>query len=74
MPWGGIVFIMNAIPDAIGRFGLIVRVGGQWRVRNVPYPIDTYLITADVETHEIVIRTTNKKYFKVTALPLLVTA
>ena len=24
----------------------------QWRVRNVPCPIETYLVTADVETHE----------------------
>jgi hypothetical protein len=34
----------------------------QWRVRNLPYPVDTYQITIDDATQEIVIRTTNKKY------------
>ena len=32
----------------------------QWRVRNLPYPIETYDVTCDPE-HNIVIRTTNKK-------------
>ena len=33
-----------------------------WRIRNLPYPIDTYALSA--EDRHIVIRTTNKKYFK----------
>lgn len=33
-----------------------------WRVRNLPYPIDTYVIT--IEGRNIIIRTTNKKYYK----------
>lgn len=33
-----------------------------WRIRNLSYPIDTYQLS--VEDRNIVIRTTNKKYFK----------
>jgi hypothetical protein len=36
----------------------------QWRIRNLHYPIDTYQISVDHATQEIVVRTTNKKYFK----------
>lgn len=36
----------------------------QWRVENLPYPSSTYTITADAEKHQIVIRTSNRKYFK----------
>jgi len=36
----------------------------QWRVRNMPYPKETYQVTADDEKNQVVIRTTNKKYFK----------
>eukprot|EP00347_Sterkiella_histriomuscorum_P010679 403375340 len=36
----------------------------EWRVRNLKYPKETYQITVDHNTQEIVIRTTNKKYFK----------
>eukprot|EP00291_Cryptomonas_curvata_P006635 CAMPEP_0172199744 /NCGR_PEP_ID=MMETSP1050-20130122/28873_1 /TAXON_ID=233186 /ORGANISM="Cryptomonas curvata, Strain CCAP979/52" /LENGTH=139 /DNA_ID=CAMNT_0012876831 /DNA_START=87 /DNA_END=503 /DNA_ORIENTATION=+ len=41
----------------------------QWRVRNVPYPADTYEVTADLERQEVVIRTKNKKYFKRLCVP-----
>lgn len=33
----------------------------QWRVRNLPYPQDTYSVTVEVAERKIVIRTTNKK-------------
>ena len=36
----------------------------EWRVRNLKYPKDTYQISVDHNTQELVIRTTNKKYFK----------
>lgn len=36
----------------------------QWRVRNIPYPAQVYNITVDEEKNQIVIRTSNKKYFK----------
>ena len=32
----------------------------QWRIRNLPYPIETYNVTCDPEQN-VVIRTTNKK-------------
>jgi hypothetical protein len=36
----------------------------RWRVRQIPYPADVYRITVESEKNQIVIRTTNKKYFK----------
>jgi len=40
----------------------------QWRVRNLPYPKEVYEISVDQEKNQVVIRTTNKKYFKVKTL------
>eukprot|EP00054_Salpingoeca_dolichothecata_P000656 m.17249 g.17249 ORF g.17249 m.17249 type:complete len:196 (-) comp11089_c0_seq1:24-611(-) len=34
----------------------------EWRIRNLPYPLDIYQLT--VENEQLVLRTTNKKYFK----------
>lgn len=36
----------------------------QWRIRNLPYPADVYSVTIDHEKQQIVVRTSNKKYFK----------
>eukprot|EP00759_Apiculatamorpha_spiralis_P044637 PhF_6_TR41586/c0_g1_i1/m.63016/K20800/DPCD; protein DPCD len=36
----------------------------EWRVRNLPYPKETYDVSVDLEKQQIVVRTTNKKYFK----------
>ena len=36
----------------------------QFRVRNLPYPQETYSVQVDPDQRQIVIRTTNKKYFK----------
>lgn len=36
----------------------------EWRIRNLPYPIETYSVTADPENKCIIVRTSNKKYFK----------
>ena len=36
----------------------------EWRIRNLKYPKDVYNISIDHNTQEIVIRTSNKKYFK----------
>ncbi|XP_033113405.1 protein DPCD-like [Anneissia japonica] len=36
----------------------------QWRIRNLPYPVDTYSITVDQEQRCCIIKTTNKKYYK----------
>jgi len=36
----------------------------QWRIRNLPYSADVYSVTVDHEKQQIVVRTSNKKYFK----------
>merc|ERR1719395_29791 len=36
----------------------------QWRIRNLPYPVEVYSVTIDEEKQQIVLRTSNKKYFK----------
>lgn len=42
-----------------------------WRVRNIPYPLETYDITVDAVEQQIVVRTSNKKYFKRLEVPAL---
>ncbi|XP_013117464.1 protein DPCD [Stomoxys calcitrans] len=41
----------------------------EWRIRNLPYPIDVYDVKADPEKKAIVVRTANKKYYKVIPIP-----
>ncbi|KAK2151642.1 hypothetical protein LSH36_356g06029 [Paralvinella palmiformis] len=41
----------------------------QWRIRNLPYPIETYQVTVDAENRTITIRTSNKKYYKRFSIP-----
>ncbi|EDV20765.1 uncharacterized protein TRIADDRAFT_31259 [Trichoplax adhaerens] len=41
----------------------------QWRIRNLPYPLDNYSITVDDEKRQLVLRTKNKKYFKRISIP-----
>ncbi|XP_060082437.1 protein DPCD-like [Ylistrum balloti] len=36
----------------------------QWRIRNIPYPLQVYSVTVDDDKHKLVIRTSNKKYYK----------
>ena len=36
----------------------------EWRIRNLPYPKETYLVEMDNQKQQIVLKTTNKKYFK----------
>ena len=40
-----------------------------WRVRNVPWPAETYSVT--VEERDVVLRTSNRKFFKRLKLPEL---
>ncbi|XP_063826624.1 protein DPCD isoform X2 [Ostrinia nubilalis] len=47
------------------------RVNLEWRIRNLPYPIETYSISANNDERCIVVRTTNKKYFKKLQVPEL---
>ncbi|CAH8437603.1 unnamed protein product [Schistosoma turkestanicum] len=39
----------------------------QWRIRNLPYPLDVYKVS--VEDENILLRTTNKKYYKKFSIP-----
>ena len=41
----------------------------QWRIRNLPYPADVYSVLVDHEKQEIVVKTSNKKYYKRIQVP-----
>ncbi|XP_055845758.1 protein DPCD [Episyrphus balteatus] len=43
----------------------------EWRIRNLPHPIETYQVTADETKRAIIVRTTNKKYYKTIEVPEL---
>lgn len=47
------------------------RVNLEWRIRNLPYPIETYCIKANNEEKCIILSTTNKKYYKKLQIPEL---
>ncbi|CAG9562451.1 unnamed protein product [Danaus chrysippus] len=47
------------------------RVNIEWRIRNLPYPIETYSIKANNEDKCIIISTSNKKYYKKLEVPEL---
>ena len=36
----------------------------EWRIRNLPYPKETYTIEIDHNKQEVVLKTSNKKYYK----------
>lgn len=40
----------------------------QWRIRNLPYPLETYSVTCDPDQN-IIIKTSNKKYYKKFRIP-----
>ncbi|XP_053407479.1 protein DPCD-like isoform X2 [Mercenaria mercenaria] len=40
----------------------------QWRIRNLPYPLDVYNVTCDPDQN-IIIKTSNKKYYKKFRIP-----
>eukprot|EP00128_Syssomonas_multiformis_P009008 Colp12_sorted_trinity150504_noHs@22642 len=44
----------------------------QWRIRNLPYPIDVYSVTVNTEEKVIIVRTSNKKYYKKFNIPDMV--
>ncbi|KAH8408733.1 hypothetical protein KR215_011764 [Drosophila sulfurigaster] len=41
----------------------------EWRIRNLPYPLNVYNVSAEPDLHAIVVRTSNKKYYKVIPVP-----
>ncbi|XP_068149636.1 protein DPCD [Drosophila tropicalis] len=43
----------------------------EWRIRNMPYPLDVYSVKAQAEKRAIVVSTSNKKYYKVISVPEL---
>jgi len=43
----------------------------EWRVRNVPYPPGTFSVEINSEERKVVVRTSNKKYYKKFAIPEL---
>lgn len=41
----------------------------QWRIRNLPYPPEVYSVGVDHEKQQVVVRTSNKKYYKRIDIP-----
>lgn len=41
----------------------------QWRIRNLPYPKDVYSVSVAQKERCIIVRTTNKKYYKKFSIP-----
>jgi hypothetical protein len=58
---GGLFGVSNSNPSFHARD---TAEAWEWRVRNVPYAKEIYTITVEPETQELVLRTSNKKYFK----------
>lgn len=47
------------------------RLNLEWRIRNIPYPIETYSVTRNSEKKSLIVRTSNKKYYKEIFIPEL---
>jgi protein DPCD len=41
----------------------------QWRIRNISFPVEVYLVTVSPEEHTVTIRTSNKKWYKKLLVP-----
>ncbi|EDL94310.1 similar to CG13901-PA [Rattus norvegicus] len=41
----------------------------QWRIRNLPYPKDVYSVSVAQKERCVIVRTTNKKYYKKFSIP-----
>lgn len=44
----------------------------QWRIRNLQWPKDNFILECDKEKQQIVIKTVNKKYYKRITIPDLI--
>lgn len=42
----------------------ITKTNIEWRIRNLPYPIEVYSVSVNPDQKCLVVRTSNKKYFK----------
>nr|KAF6322223.1 hypothetical protein mPipKuh1_004018 [Pipistrellus kuhlii] len=53
-------------PHGAGDLGpeLIKESNANWRIRNLPYPKEVYSVCVDQKERCVVVRTTNKKYYK----------
>lgn len=50
----------------------VTRLNMEWRIRNLPYPIEVYSVSpADQPKPAIIVRTTNKKFYKRIEVPEL---
>ncbi|XP_034950416.1 protein DPCD [Chelonus insularis] len=47
----------------------ITKTSLEWRIRNLPYPKDVFDVKVDDDGHSIVVKTTNKKYYKKLTVP-----
>ncbi|KAG5889939.1 hypothetical protein JTB14_018834 [Gonioctena quinquepunctata] len=47
------------------------RTNLEWRIRNMPYTVETYLVTVLPEEKSLLVKTTNKKYYKILTIPEL---
>ncbi|KAJ8932865.1 hypothetical protein NQ314_014379 [Rhamnusium bicolor] len=47
----------------------ITKTNLEWRIRNLPYSIETYSVMADRDSRCLIVRTTNKKYYKKLEIP-----
>lgn len=43
--------------------------GFQWRIRNLPYALEVYSLTVNDDNNEMILRTSNKKYYKKFRIP-----
>eukprot|EP00903_Cladosiphon_okamuranus_P009184 g8772.t1 len=50
------------------------RKAWEWHIRNLPYPEENFTLQVDTEKQTLVLRTKNKKYFKVFQVPALLRA
>ncbi|XP_021355879.1 protein DPCD-like isoform X1 [Mizuhopecten yessoensis] len=45
------------------------KVAFQWRIRNIPYPLHVFSVTVQDDNHKLIIKTSNKKYYKKFSIP-----
>ncbi|XP_021564951.1 protein DPCD [Carlito syrichta] len=45
------------------------KVSFQWRIRNLPYPENVYSVCVDQKERRVIVRTTNRKYYKKFSIP-----
>ncbi|XP_017098235.2 protein DPCD [Drosophila bipectinata] len=64
-PLGGSEFTVRESNTAPLLSKRVTKKNIEWRIRNMPYPLDVYNVTASPEQRAIIVRTSNKKYYKV---------